>query len=106
MGGFPDAMQQEATPEPAPEPETKKKKKKKKRKADDDSNDMMAVDIAEMDAQAAGPSAPQQGGEEEEEDWDGTEEMRKRVLNKYLDEMHKLDFNDMVKTGLACPRIC
>jgi protein KRI1 len=34
--------------------------------------------------------------EEDEEEWDGTEEMRKRVLEKYMDEMYDLDFNDMV----------
>ncbi|QRV84027.1 Kri1 family protein [Ceratobasidium sp. AG-Ba] len=28
--------------------------------------------------------------------WDGTEEMRKRVLDKYMDEVYDLDFNDMV----------
>lgn len=63
--------------------DTGKKKKKKKKKAGEPERDQMDVD----------PIPPADGDEEE---WDGTEEMRKRVLNKYLDEVYKLDFNDMV----------
>ncbi|KAH7334864.1 KRI1-like family C-terminal-domain-containing protein [Rhizoctonia solani] len=73
------------------EDQTGKKKKKKKRKHDEDAEDM-GVDPDEMDAEVERPV--QEEGEEEE--WDGTEEMRKRVLEKYMDEMYDLDFNDMV----------
>ena len=62
----------------------KKKKKKKKKKADED--DDGAVDIDAMDAER-----PQK-----DEEWDGTEEMRKRKLDEYMDEVYGLDFNDIV----------
>ncbi len=67
----------------------KKKEKKKKRK--NQGGDEAGVDVDAMDA-----DAPQVFEEEEEEVWDGTEEMRKRVLKKYMDELDTLDFNDMV----------
>ncbi|CAE7135950.1 unnamed protein product [Rhizoctonia solani] len=66
------------------------KKKRKKRKHDEDGEDS-GVDPDEMDAEIERPVQ-----EEEEEEWDGTEEMRKRVLEKYMDEMDDLEFNDMV----------
>ncbi|KAJ7125265.1 KRI1-like family C-terminal-domain-containing protein [Mycena epipterygia] len=65
--------------------EKKKKKKKKKDTEDDD-----GVDIDAMDADAI-PA----GGDDDEE-WDGTEEMRKRKLNEWMDEVYALDFNDLV----------
>ncbi|KAH9915495.1 KRI1-like family C-terminal-domain-containing protein [Fomitopsis serialis] len=65
------------------------KKKKKKKKKDEDVADEGGVDIDEMDA--AVERAPA-----DEEEWDGTEETRKRVLEKYMDELYGLEFNDMV----------
>ncbi|EMD34170.1 hypothetical protein CERSUDRAFT_117663 [Gelatoporia subvermispora B] len=70
------------------EAETKSKKKKKKKKKDVDEYEE-GVDIDEMDADVE-RLLP---GEEE---WDGTEEMRKKVLEQYLDEIYEMDFNDMV----------
>ncbi|OCH91086.1 Krr1-domain-containing protein [Obba rivulosa] len=67
----------------------KKKKKKKKKKEQEQEQDEGGVDIDEMDADVE-TLLP---GEEE---WDGTEEMRKKVMEKYLDEVYELDFNDMV----------
>ncbi|KAI0295299.1 KRI1-like family C-terminal-domain-containing protein [Russula brevipes] len=66
-----------------------KKKEKKKRKREDDQS---AVGVDEMDADAI---------DEDEErwddlEWDGTEEMRKRVLDQYMEELYGLEFNDMV----------
>ena len=57
-----------------------------------------------MDAEASFPMEPTAvedeqeggGGGEGEEEWDGTEEMRKKVLNKYMDEIYGMDFNDVV----------
>jgi len=51
----------------------------------------------EMDADAE-PLIPEQmdAAGEDEEEWDGTEEMRKRVLQQYMDEVNKMDFNDVV----------
>ncbi|KAF8802648.1 Krr1-domain-containing protein, partial [Phlegmacium glaucopus] len=66
----------------------KKKEKRKKKKMGNEDEDEGAVDIDAMDADAE----PQQEGEE----WDGTEEMRKRKLNEYMDEVYGLDFNDIV----------
>ncbi|KAJ6590018.1 KRI1-like family C-terminal-domain-containing protein [Mycena vulgaris] len=65
----------------------KKKKKKKKKGAEDDDE---GVDIDAMDADVI-PAA----GDDDEE-WDGTEEMRKRKLDEWMDEVYALDFNDLV----------
>jgi protein KRI1 len=62
----------------------KKKKKKKKKKGDEDEDG--AVDIDAIDAEH----------QQSDEEWDGTEEMRKRKLNEYMDEVYGLDFNDIV----------
>lgn len=67
--------------------ETKKRKKKKKK---DQGGDDVAVDVDAMDADVE-PLF------EDDEEWDGTEDMRKRVLKKYMDELDNLDFNDMVR---------
>ncbi|KAG5731772.1 Protein kri1 [Termitomyces sp. T112] len=66
------------------EPTKQKKKKKKKAKGEDDE---VGVDVDDMDADVKG---------NDNKEWDGTEEMRKRVLNEYMDEIHGLDFNDLV----------
>jgi protein KRI1 len=66
---------------------SKKDKKKKKKKKNDD-EDEGAVDVDAMDADAQ--------LEQDDEEWDGTEEMRKRKLNEYMDEVYGLDFNDIV----------
>ncbi|KAI8978185.1 KRI1-like family C-terminal-domain-containing protein [Trametes punicea] len=68
---------------------SKKKKKKKKKKKDENGMDEGGVDIDEMDAEVEHPPA-------DEEEWDGTEEMRKRKVEEYMDEIYGLDFNDMV----------
>ncbi|KZT64882.1 Krr1-domain-containing protein [Daedalea quercina L-15889] len=66
-----------------------KKKKKKKKKQGVQDIDEDGVDIDEMDAAVERQPA-------EEEEWDGTEDMRKRVLEKYMDELYELEFNDMI----------
>lgn len=71
----------------------KKKKKKKKKKSEEDA-DEGGVDINEMDADVERLPG-------DDEDWDGTEEMRKRKLEEYMDEVYGLDFNDMVRP--RCP---
>ena len=63
--------------------------KKKKKKESDAVQD--GVEESEMDANVT----PIQ-----EEEWDGTEEMRKRKLDEYMDEIYGLDFNDMVSMRL------
>ncbi|KAF8756616.1 KRI1-like family [Rhizoctonia solani] len=75
--------------EPVSESQAGKKKKRKKRK--DGEEEDIGVDPDEMDADI---ERPVQEGDDEE--WDGTEDMRKRVLEKYMEEMYDLDFNDMV----------
>ena len=65
---------------------SKKKKKKKKKKGEPEVED--GVDIDEMDADVV----------KDDEEWDGTEEMRKRKLEEYMDEVYGLDFNDMVRS--------
>ncbi|KAG1746404.1 KRI1-like family C-terminal-domain-containing protein [Suillus lakei] len=63
------------------------KKKKKKRKKDEDNDE--GVDIDAMDADVVRTY-------DDDEEWDGTEEMRKRKLDEYMDEVYGLEFNDMV----------
>ncbi|KAF9268494.1 Krr1-domain-containing protein [Marasmius fiardii PR-910] len=70
--------------EPAKPLKKDKKKKKKKKGKEDEAAD--GVDVEEMDADV----------EKDEEEWDGTEEMRKRKLGEYMDEIYGLEFNDMV----------
>jgi hypothetical protein len=70
---------------PTTEPKSQKKKKKK-RKADE--IDLDGVDVDAMDAEVPKKL--------EEEEWDGTEEMRKRKVQEYMDEVYGMDFNDMV----------
>ncbi|EIW80545.1 Krr1-domain-containing protein [Coniophora puteana RWD-64-598 SS2] len=72
----------------------KKDKKKKKKKGGDDDDDV-GVDMDEMDADAV-PPAKGSDGEEDGEEWDGTEEMRKRKVQEYMDEIDALEFNDIV----------
>ena len=69
--------------------ESRKKERKKKKKKKEQSNDAGGVDIDAMDADVELKF-------EDDEEWDGTEEMRKRVLKRYMDELDTLDFNDMV----------
>ncbi|KAG6866685.1 hypothetical protein C0991_000795 [Blastosporella zonata] len=67
---------------------TKKQKKKKKKKINEDVEDA-GVDIDAMDADV-------ERAFDDDEEWDGTEEMRKRKLEEYMDEIYGLDFNDIV----------
>ncbi|KIY52343.1 hypothetical protein FISHEDRAFT_70028 [Fistulina hepatica ATCC 64428] len=80
-------MPEELEEDKAPSKKDKKKKKRKKEKGGEDETD--GVDVDAMDA-----DVERDPGEEEE--WDGTEEMRKRKLSEYLDELYGMDFNDMV----------
>lgn len=71
------------------EASSSKKKKKKKKKGGENDADTAGVDIDDMDAEIERPPA-------EDGEWDGSEEMRKRALEKYMDELYELEFNDMV----------
>ncbi|KAI0692163.1 KRI1-like family C-terminal-domain-containing protein [Cytidiella melzeri] len=66
----------------------KKKKKKKKKKAKEQGEEGEGVDLDEMDADAM-PVV-------DDNEWDGTEEMRKKKLDEYMDELYGLEFNDIV----------
>ena len=75
---------------------SKKAKKKKKKKKDVDSAGVEdGVDIDAMDAEVEPP--------EDDDEWDGTEEMRERKLNEYMDEIYGLEFNDIVCIPLYPP---
>lgn len=69
----------------------KSMKKKKKKKKNEDMNEKDGMDVDAMDADNIQPAV---SGDEEE--WDGTEEMRKRILDKYMEELYGMEFNDMV----------
>lgn len=73
-------------------PSDKKKKKKKKKQKSVASEDEGGVNVDEMDADVE--------RFEDEEEWDGTEEMRKRKLDEYMDEIYGLEFNDIVRLCL------
>jgi protein KRI1 len=82
--------------------ERKKAKKKERKKRMEDDDDASGVDLDEMDA-----DVPNDGGTNwDEVEWDGTEEMRKRVLDQYMDELYGLEFNDMVRPSLPVPSSC
>ena len=66
----------------------KKKKKKKKKKKDEDDVDEGGIYVDDMDADII---------RDDDEEWDGTEEMRKRKLKEHMDELDALDFNDVVR---------
>jgi hypothetical protein len=83
--------------QPAQPSSSQNKKKKKKKKKKDDDNDE-GVDIDTMDADVT--------REYDEEDWDGTEEMRKRKLDEYMGEVYGLEFNDMVGFDFYSLEIC
>jgi protein KRI1 len=67
----------------APQAETAKKAKKKKKKKKGKGED--GVDDVDVNAEA------------DDEQWDGTDEMRKKKLDEYMDEVYDLDFNDIVR---------
>lgn len=73
--------------QPAESSSSSKKKKKKKKNKDEVNDD--GVDVDAMDADAVREY-------DDDEEWDGTEEMRKRKLDEYMDEVYGLEFNDMV----------
>lgn len=78
-----------------------KKKEKKKKKKQEDHWEEDGVDVDAMDANA------QEGGWEvaENGEWDGTEEMRKRKVDEYMDEVvNRLGFNDIVRLSLVFHR--
>lgn len=36
----------------------------------------------------------------DDEEWDGTEEMRKKKLDEYMDELYGMEFNDIVSISI------
>ena len=84
-------MDDEEVINPAANKKDKKKMKFKKRREDEDED--VGIDIDAMDADVL----THKKGLNEEEKWDGTEGMRKRKLNEYMEEIYNLDFNDMVR---------
>ncbi|KAI0262233.1 KRI1-like family C-terminal-domain-containing protein [Gloeopeniophorella convolvens] len=71
-----------------------KKKEKKKKKRGGEDGGAGGIDTDDMDADA--DAAHEGGAAWDEMEWDGTEEMRKRVLDQYMEELYGLEFNDMV----------
>lgn len=66
----------------------KQKKKKKRKRGEDDADAVVDEDI--MDAEVYREYDP-------DEEWDGTEEMRKRKLQEYMNTLDELEFNDIVR---------
>jgi protein KRI1 len=92
IGDIPMSDDGEENIVPVSDNKDRRKKKKKKKGGNDDYEDV-GVDIDAMDADVQ--AIKKELGEEE--DWDGTEEMRKRKLDEYMEEIYNLDFNDMVR---------
>ena len=67
-----------------------KKSKKDKKKGKKSSNEDKDYEMGE------GDEAYGENGEWDDEEWDGTEEMRKRKLQEYMDSLFELEFNDVV----------
>ncbi|TRM68953.1 hypothetical protein BD626DRAFT_562773 [Schizophyllum amplum] len=88
LGNIPMSDDDDVQPVPS---NKKSKKKKKKNKGGDPDAEADGVDIDAMDADAPPPDY-----DDADNEWDGTEEMRKRKLDEYMDELYGLDFNDMV----------
>ncbi|KAI0073576.1 Krr1-domain-containing protein [Panus rudis PR-1116 ss-1] len=87
----PEALESDNDMEPSSSKAEKKKKKKKKKKGGEDEWDEGGVDVDEMDA-----DVQQKRMDADGEEWDGTDEMRKRKLEEYMEDVYNLDFNDMV----------
>lgn len=87
---------------PASSSEKKSKKQKKKEERRKAKAAALAaengdgVDIDAMDAEAA-PAASTSYEIEDDEEWDGTEEMRKEKLDEYMNELYGMEFNDIVR---------
>ncbi|KAJ7647801.1 KRI1-like family C-terminal-domain-containing protein [Roridomyces roridus] len=79
----------DSIPEASTSKADKKKEKKKQKKKKGGEEEDAGVDIDVMDADAVPEYDP-------DEEWDGTEEMRKRKVNEWMDEVYALDFNDLV----------
>ena len=79
----------------APEDEAPVSNKRKKKKVKNLDEEDVGVDVDAMDADI--------GRIDNDEEWDGTEEMRKRKLDEYMDEIYGLDFNDMVNNFSDSP---
>jgi len=76
---------------------TSKRKKKAKRKRD------QLEGSQDEDGLEPAPEQPDANGVEQDdgEEWDGTDEMRKRKLDEYMEELYKLEFNDIVRLSLV-----
>ncbi|KLO11074.1 Krr1-domain-containing protein [Schizopora paradoxa] len=75
------------------EQDKKKKKEKEKEVAEDEVNGGVAEDMMEVDV----PNGEDAVEDDEEAEWDGTEETRKKILDAYVSQkLDALDFNDMI----------
>ena len=80
---------------PAKTQKRDRKRQRDKTKTDKAWQDDAAVNVEDMDADA---EVPHHGNDDEE--WDGTEEMRKRKLDQYMEELYELEFNDLVSENM------
>ena len=101
MGDIPmsedDSFPVKSKRESKKEKKKKEKREKKKKKKKGEEGDEGGVDVDFMDADVE---------REEEEEWDGTEEMRKRKLDECMDEIYGLDFNDLVCLSYLSSSFC
>jgi len=72
--------------------EKDKKRKKERKKTSGEDEEDLGVDVGAMDADVLTHKKELSA----EEEWDGTEEMRKRKFDEYMEEIYNYEFNDMV----------
>ena len=84
----------------APSTVSSSKKGKKKSKKDGKKGKIVGDEDEDYEMDE-GDGAYGEDGEWDDEEWDGTEEMRKRKLQEYMDSLLELEFNDVVSATRA-----
>jgi len=72
---------------------------KEKKKSKKDRKKGKAADIEDEDYEMDEGDEAYQENEGWDEEWDGTEEMRKKKLHEYMDSLLELEFNDVVSAN-------
>ncbi|KAF9652817.1 hypothetical protein BDM02DRAFT_3246809 [Thelephora ganbajun] len=76
-------------------PATSSSKMTKKNKKDRKKGNIASGDDEDYEM-SGGDEAYGEGGEWDDEEWDGTEDMRKKKLQEYMDSLLEFEFNDVV----------
>jgi len=77
----------------------KKRNKKDKKRNKKDKKKGKKADVEDEDYEMGEGDEAGREDEEWDEEWDGTEEMRKKKLQEYMDSLLELEFNDVVSVN-------